>query len=88
MPLIARSARAKRASRYRQRGDISLVTLTLTATISMMMAGAALWGQRQDVLSNLRKSQGQMLFDIGNGYNAYIVNHFPALIAGDRKSVV
>ena len=80
--MIARSARAKRASRYRQRGDISLVTLTLTATISMMMAGAALWGQRQDVLSNLRKSQGQMLFDIGNGYNAYIVNHFPALIAG------
>jgi hypothetical protein len=82
MPLIARGARAKRANRWRQRGEISIVGLALTATISMMMAGAALWAQRQDMLSNLRKSQGQMLFDIGNGYNSYIVNHFPALIAG------
>jgi hypothetical protein len=88
MPLIARGARAKRANRRRQRGDISIVGLALTATISMMMAGAALWAQRQDMLSNLRKSQGQMLFDIGNGYNSYIVNHFPALIAGTAVSGV
>jgi hypothetical protein len=79
---FARGPRVKRASRLRQRGDVSLVTLALTATISMMMAGAALWGQRQDMLSDLRKSQGQILFDIGNGYNSYIVNHFPALVAG------
>lgn len=82
MPFIARGARAKRVNRYRQRGEISLVGLALTASISMMMAGAALWGQRQDMLSDLRKSQGQILFEIGNGYNSYIVNHFPALIAG------
>lgn len=88
MPLIARGVRAKRSNRWRQRGDISIAGLALTATISMMMAGAALWAQRQDMLSNLRKSQGQMLFDIGNGYNSYIVNHFPALIAGTAVSGV
>jgi len=81
MPLKARAARAMRSNRWRQRGEISLVGLALTATISMMMAGAALWGQRQDMLSDLRKAQGQMLFDIGNGYNSYIVNHYQGLTA-------
>jgi hypothetical protein len=88
MPHLARAARATRSNRSRQRGEISLVGLTLTATISMMMAGAALWAQRQDMLSNLRKSQGQMLFDIGNGYNSYIVNHFSALVSGTAISGV
>lgn len=88
MPFFGRNARVTRSSRYRQRGDISLVGLTLTATISMMMAGAALWGQRQDMLSDLRKSQGQLLFDIGNGYNSFIVNHYAALVGGTAVSGV
>ncbi|CCD28939.1 putative PilV-like protein [Candidatus Glomeribacter gigasporarum BEG34] len=57
-----------------------LIEIAIVTAIAMMMAGAQLWKQRQQVLADVRSAQGTVLRRIGEGVNQYIVNHYSALI--------